>query len=241
MTDLNGEPVMKFDLHLHSSFSPDAVNSPQAICRAATRKGLTGIALTDHDTTAGWGAMRRAAEQAGLLFIRGEERKVIAKGQVVGEVLCLFLCEPVHSHDLMEILSEVQGQGGLVVAAHPFDWRRPALGRSRELAEYGGQIVMETFNGRSYAGLANREADAYARTHGLPQTAGSDAHTPFEVGNVYVETEVGTVEGLKRAILNHQVRVCGRISHPIFSLYSGMRKLGLRSRPHSPASSPRAG
>ncbi len=228
---------MKLDLHLHSSFSPDAINSPEAICRAALRKGLDGIALTDHDTTAGWEAMQRAAERAGLLFIRGEERKVIEAGKVVGEVLCLFLRAPVRSHSLTEILAEVEGQGGLVVAAHPFDYRRPALGRSRALYEYGGRIAVETLNGRSYTGQGNREAAACATAHGLPQTAGSDAHTPFEVGNACVEAEAGTLDDLKRAILSRQARIHGQVSHPIFSLYSGLRKVGLRSRPVSPVSS----
>ena len=90
---------MKVDLHIHSSCSPDAINSPRAICRAAVRKGLDGIALTDHDTAAGWDAMAKAAERAGLLFIPGQERKVIVDGQTLGEVLCLFLRDPVQSRD----------------------------------------------------------------------------------------------------------------------------------------------
>jgi predicted metal-dependent phosphoesterase TrpH len=175
--------------------------------------------------------MRRAAGEAGILFIPGEERKVIEAGKVVGEVLCLFLREPVQSHRLTEILAEVEKQGGIAVAAHPFDRRRPALGRSRDLAEYSGRIAVEALNGRSYTGLGNREAAACAAAHRLPVTAGSDAHTPFEVGNVCVEAEAETLDGLKRAILNRQARACGQVSHPIYALCSGLRKLDLRSRP----------
>ncbi len=217
---------MKFDLHIHSSYSPDAINPPHAICRAAVRKGLGGIALTDHDTAAGWEEMRKAAEKTGLLFIPGVEQKVIVRGQVVGEVLCLFLKEPVKSHNLSEILAEVETQGGLAGAAHPFDYRRPALGRSCDLFDYRSGMALEILNGRGYAGEGNREAVACAKLHGMPVIAGSDAHTPFEVGNVCVEAEVGTAEGLKQAIRSRGVRVTGRVSHPVFSLYSGMRKLG---------------
>ncbi|MSS73003.1 MAG: hypothetical protein EXS64_16145 [Candidatus Latescibacteria bacterium] len=156
------------------------------------------------------------------------------------EVLCLFLREPVQSHNLVEILAEVEGQGGLAIAAHPFDYRRPALGRSRDLAEYSGRIGVEILNGRGYAGLGNREAAEYATAHGLPVTAGSDAHTPFEVGNVYVEADVETLAGLKQAILNRQIQVCGQVSHPIYSLCSGLRKFDLRARPLAPPS-PRPG
>lgn len=84
-------------------------------------------------------------------------------------------------------------------------------------------------------------AAACAAAHGLPETAGSDAHTPFEVGNACVEAEAGTLDNLKRAILSRQVQIHGQVSHPIFSLYSGLRKLGVRSRPVSPLSSQRAG
>ncbi len=217
---------MKFDLHIHSSFSPDAINAPDAICRAAIRKSLGGIALTDHDTTAGWEEMQKAAERAGLLFIPGVEQKVVVRGQVVGEVLCLFLRESVRSHNMSEILAEVEAQGGLVVAAHPFDHRRPALGRSGVIMEHLHRIALEVLNGRSYTGEGNRQAEACAEAHRRPVTAGSDAHTPFEVGNVCIEAEVGTVEELRRAIRGRKVRVTGRVSHPVFSLYSGMRKLG---------------
>ena len=221
---------MKVDLHIHSSYSSDAINSPGEICRAALRKGLDAIALTDHDTTAGWRAMRKAADRAGLLFIPGQEQKVILHDEVVGEVLCLFLHEPVRRHDPAGILCEVQQQEGLIVAVHPFDRRRPALGRSQFPFKDGSIVAIEVINGRSYGRQANRRAAAYAALHGLPVTAGSDAHTPFEVGNVYVEAEVGTLDELKHAILSRRVRVRGRVSHPIFSLYSGMRKLPIASR-----------
>ena len=217
---------MKLDLHIHSSFSPDAINPPEAICKAAIQKGLGGFALTDHNTTAGWEDVRKAAERAGLLFIPGVEQKVTVKGQVVGEVLCLFLRDPIRSHDLAGIITEAEGQGGLVVAAHPFDHRRPALGRSGGIMEHLHRIALEVLNGRGYTGQGNREAAACAKAYNLPVTAGSDAHTPFEVGNVCVEAEIRTVEALKQAIRDRQVRVAGRVSHPVFSLYSGIRKFG---------------
>ena len=227
---------MKVDLHIHSCFSPDAINAPRAICRATLRRGLDGIALTDHDTIAGWEAMQKEATAAGILFIPGMERRVMVAGQVVGEVLCLFLCEPVQACDPAGILSEVQHQGGLVVAAHPFDRRRPALGRSPALAEFGEGIAIEVLNGRSYWRGAKSRAAASAAARGLPVTAGSDAHTSFEVGNAYVEApRARTAEELKQAILSRQVRICGRVSNPVFSLYSGMRKFGVGSGEHARA------
>lgn len=43
----------RFDLHTHSARS-DGTETPTALMAAAVSAGLSGIALTDHDTTAGW-------------------------------------------------------------------------------------------------------------------------------------------------------------------------------------------
>lgn len=217
---------MRADLHIHSHYSPDAIGTPAGICRAAVRKDLGALALTDHDTSAGWDAMAVATAQAGLLFIRGQERKVVENSRVSGEVLCLFIRDPIRSHDLAGIAAEVREQDGLLVAAHPFDRRRQAFDRLDERMGDCGTLAVEALNGRTYRADANKQASDYAAALALPVTAGSDAHTPSEVGNVYVEAEARTVEELKRAILNREVRVYGRASSPIYSMVSGMRKLG---------------
>ena len=36
------------DYHMHTTFSPDGFDSPEAMCRAAMERGLTEIAVTDH-------------------------------------------------------------------------------------------------------------------------------------------------------------------------------------------------
>ena len=49
-----------FDLHTHSTFSDGTLDPEQVVELAATR-GLTGIALTDHDNTGGVERARAAA------------------------------------------------------------------------------------------------------------------------------------------------------------------------------------
>jgi len=61
------------DLHLHSTCS-DGSLAPAALVSAARQAGLHGIALTDHDTTAGVPAARRAAVlEGGPMVIAGVE------------------------------------------------------------------------------------------------------------------------------------------------------------------------
>jgi hypothetical protein len=60
------------DLHTHSTAS-DGTEPPETVVEAAARAGLDVMALTDHDTYAGWPAAARAAEQLGVSLVRGVE------------------------------------------------------------------------------------------------------------------------------------------------------------------------
>lgn len=68
---------MRIDLHAHSNAS-DGTDSPAELVRAAVAAGLDVVALTDHDTVAGW---RSAADEvhrvnaagAGLTLVPGAE------------------------------------------------------------------------------------------------------------------------------------------------------------------------
>lgn len=61
-----------FDLHTHSVFS-DGTTRPSDIAREASRLGLAGFALTDHDTVDGWDEARLAAREHGIEFVPGIE------------------------------------------------------------------------------------------------------------------------------------------------------------------------
>ncbi len=61
-----------FDLHTHSTIS-DGTTRPAAIAIEAAEVGLTGFALTDHDTIDGWDEARAAATAAGVDFLPGIE------------------------------------------------------------------------------------------------------------------------------------------------------------------------
>ena len=60
------------DLHTHSSVS-DGTETPAELVQAAGVAGLGTVALTDHDSTAGWADAAVAATQAGVTLIPGME------------------------------------------------------------------------------------------------------------------------------------------------------------------------
>ncbi|MDN5855370.1 MAG: PHP domain-containing protein, partial [Actinomycetia bacterium] len=62
----------RIDLHTHSSRS-DGTDTPTELIANARDAGLDVVALTDHDSTAGWDEASAAADDAGLTLVRGLE------------------------------------------------------------------------------------------------------------------------------------------------------------------------
>jgi len=61
-----------YDLHCHSTASDGAL-SPTELVQRAQQKGVTALALTDHDTTAGLPEAERCADAIGIRLIKGIE------------------------------------------------------------------------------------------------------------------------------------------------------------------------
>ncbi|MDX2467011.1 MAG: PHP domain-containing protein, partial [Acidimicrobiia bacterium] len=80
---------MAVDLHLHSTYS-DGSTAPAEIVARAAEIGLTGIALTDHDTLEGIPEASTAAAQHGIRLIAGTELSVEWKNQSM-HMLAYFL------------------------------------------------------------------------------------------------------------------------------------------------------
>ncbi|GAA4665656.1 PHP domain-containing protein [Amycolatopsis dongchuanensis] len=67
---------MRIDLHTHSTVS-DGTDSPAELVQVAAQAGLDAIAITDHDTTAGWDAAI-AALPPGLTLVPGAELSCVS-------------------------------------------------------------------------------------------------------------------------------------------------------------------
>ena len=65
-------PAAGWDIHCHTAFS-DGTMTPEGMVAQAVRIGLEGVAITDHDTSAGWGDAVEAAQRLGLPLLRGTE------------------------------------------------------------------------------------------------------------------------------------------------------------------------
>ncbi|NBE83037.1 PHP domain-containing protein [Micromonospora rubida] len=96
-------PAARIDLHTHSTAS-DGTLTPAELVRAAADAGLDVLAITDHDTTAGW-APAVAARPPGLTLIRGAEISCRWYGAepAVALHLLAYLFDPDHPELVAEL------------------------------------------------------------------------------------------------------------------------------------------
>jgi predicted metal-dependent phosphoesterase TrpH len=203
------------DLHCHTAASFDSLAAPEAVVRAAAERGLTHLAITDHDRIDG--ALRaRDAAPAGLTILVGEEIRTVD-----GDLIAVFLERAVPPGlSAAETIAAVREQGGLVGIPHPFDRFRGSMLRDPGLeAIAAGADWVETHNARVVGGSGNERAASFAAEMGLPGVAVSDAHSVLEVGVAYttLEGDPSTPEGLLAALTNVGL-VPGRASYIVRSL-----------------------
>jgi len=209
---------MEFDLHIHSKYSYDSLSEPAKIVKVAKKKGLSGIAITDHNTLkGGLEALKYADDE--FLVIVGEE--VATDG---GEIIGLFLKEELKSRSALTVIKEIRNQGGIAILAHPY--KRT----SRINMEIIKKIdAVEGFNSRGKrlgSGDKNRLALELAQKHNLPLTAGSDAHFLFEIGRARCIIEKGlSAKEVKQAILNGEAEISGKVSSIFVEPFSQLIKM----------------
>ena len=191
-------PRAVIDLHCHTDASFDSLASPASVVRAAASRGLTHLAITDHDRIDG--ALRaRDAAPAGLTVIVGEEVRTRE-----GDLICVFLERPVPSGlPVLEAIAAARDQGALVGIPHPFDRHRESLLMNPHLEDLAELVDwMETWNARLLGRGGNERAATFAHTRGLPGIAVSDAHSILEVGVAYsmLHGDPSTPAGLRDAL-----------------------------------------
>lgn len=211
--------MLKADLHIHSQYSFDCRNSLDGIIDRCLAVGINCIAVADHGTVEGALKLR---EMAPFKVIVAEEVLTPA-----GEIMGMFLSETVPSHiTVAEAISRIKAQGGLVCIPHPFDYMRGINQRMQPLDELAGSIdVVEVFNARALPLPWNdRKARKFAARHGLPRSAGSDAHTLGEIGPTYVEMEdFEDKEGFLHSLGNARYHV--RRSCPTVHMFSAWNSM----------------
>ncbi|MCZ3365075.1 MULTISPECIES: PHP domain-containing protein [Methanobacterium] len=205
---------MKYDLHSHSKYSSDGILDPRKIIKVAVKKGLDGIAVTDHNTIKG-GLEAKKYETDDFKVIIGSE-VMTTKGEVIG----LFLSEEIKSKDFYDVIEEIKAQNGIVVLPHPFDEWRYASFPAKEDVKYIDNI--EIFNSRCVKKKYNDNASKFAKKYKLGVTGGSDAHFANEIGHAGIIVET---DDIYEAILKNNLQVFGKTSTNLNHVFTKMLKI----------------
>ncbi|MBW2980338.1 PHP domain-containing protein [Candidatus Woesearchaeota archaeon] len=190
---------MKYDLHVHTNYSLCSNLKPEVILKAAKKKGLDGIAVTDHN------------EIKGALKVKSlnkdKDFEVVVSSEIrtdKGDVLAYYINKKIKSRGLFEVLDEIKQQGGLAVVAHPYRLL-PHLRFRYPIEKIKDKIDgIECLNSRS-SFLTNNAALKISNKVNLAKIAGSDAHFRFELGKAFTIFD----GDLRKAIKNKKTRVDG--------------------------------
>jgi len=216
--------AFKADFHVHTLHSGDCLSRVEDVLAAAVERGLSAIAITDHDAIGGALEAERVARARKLPIqvIVGEEVRTDA-----GDLLAYFVEKRIAPGRLGDVLAEAGRQGAVCAAAHPYDAARHGIGlQGLPQSELGRIGAIEVFNARVPLASQNARAMGFALQNKKALLAGSDAHHPSEVGAAYVEFH--GVSALDAHALMHAQRKIGGKRSPLavhfYSRYAALRK-----------------
>jgi len=189
----------QYDLQVHTDASPCSRAAPADVVKAARSGGLDGIAITNHDTLAGYEEVASLAP-AELTVIPGVE---VTTTQ--GHLLALDVNEVPPQADPFSVIDHIHDQDGLAILSHPFDRLREHY--TTELERIATRVDgVEAQNSRCLLPRFNRRAREFADQHDLAITGGSDAHFPMEIGRSTTLCD----RSLRAAIETRSTQTAGR-------------------------------
>ena len=213
--------LLKADFHIHTEYSMDCNTTLEEIINRCLEVGINCIATADHGTAEGGLKMQTIAPFP-----------VIVAEEILtphGEIMGMFLKETIPSGlSVEETIARIRAQDGLVNIPHPFDIFRQSALTSKMAEEIISQIdVIEVFNARCTLPGCLAKAEMFAQKYGIAKSAGSDAHTPGEIGNAYIEMpEFSGKDDFINAL--KQGKISGHRTSPLIHLRSAWTKLKKR-------------
>ena len=213
--------MLKADLHIHTEYSMDCSMPLEKIINRCLETGINCITIADHGTIEGALEMQRLAP---FTVIVAEE--ILTPH---GEIMGMFLKEPIPSGlSVEETISQIRAQGGLVCIPHALDVFRPSALGGKITEELAEQIdIVEVFNSRSPLLRSSAKAQVFAEKYGIAKSAGSDAHTPDEIGNAYVEmAEFNGKDDFLQALVKG--KIFGHRTNPLTHFSSAWARLKKR-------------
>ena len=194
---------MKYEIHCHTHHSVgtkiiwEGLNSPADVIKSAKKKGIGGVAITDHNSNKAWKEAAETAKKEGIVFIPAIE---ISSGK--GHILGLGLNDYIRSGlSVEETVDRIHQQGGVAIAAHPYDIKGEGI-----QDEFVKADAAEAFNALNVDLFANRFTERKIRKTGMPMTVGSDAHSVEMLGHALNIVDADNVDDFLRKIRKGEIR-----------------------------------
>ena len=166
---------LKIDLHIHTCYSYDSLIKPKEVVFYAKKRGLDGVAITDHDRVDG---ALKVTKETDFLVIPG-----IEISSLHGHIIGLNIQEAVPPRlDVDETLDRIYEAGGIAVACHPVIFFKESL-KEHVSSRFD---AIEVINSSAFPfNYSVRRSEEIASRLGIARVAGSDAHYGPEIGYAY--------------------------------------------------------
>jgi predicted metal-dependent phosphoesterase TrpH len=183
--------MLKLDLHIHSQFSGDGIGAPKEIIKVLEKRGLNGLAITDHNNVKGSIEAKKVAPKD-FIVITGTEISTAD-----GHLIALDIKEDIPRNLSIEVTVEkILEIGGTPIVPHLY--RAMSGIKNENLKKIHSKIpAIEVFNSCSTP-QTNLKTTKIAKKYKLGGTGGSDSHNPKYVGSAYttVNTTDLSVDGI---------------------------------------------
>lgn len=166
---------LRIDIHVHTHYSHDSLITPEELVFYAKKRGLDGVAITDHDRVDG---ALKIVKETTFLIIPGVEISS-SNGHIIALNVQEDIPQRLSANETVEKIHEV---GGIAVACHPVTFFKGSLGKHVDSKFDAVEVINSSAFPFSYS---VKHGERIASRLGIARVAGSDAHYGPEIGYAY--------------------------------------------------------
>jgi predicted metal-dependent phosphoesterase TrpH len=209
---------IKIDLHVHSEYSVDSTITPDQLVEYARRRGLDGVAVTDHDRL---DSGLKISKEVNFLVLPGMEVTSL-DGHIIGLNINTAVPKGLPAE---ETVDKIHAAGGIAIACHPSAFLKKSL-KEHVSAKFD---AVEVINSSSipFVYSVKRNEELASRLN-IARVAGSDAHYGPEIGCAYTLIDAASnVDDIVEAIRKKKCQPFGSgipVTTRLKRILSTMRK-----------------
>lgn len=199
--------MLKFDPHIHSSYSYDCKTKIEDILKVARAKKIDIICISDHDTVEGSKyAIKESKKYEDILVVPSIEISS-SKGHILG----IGIEDTIEKGMSPELtIEKIHENDGLAIIPHPYSFYRKGVfsKMSPDSLKIDG---MEILNAKYFFGYSNYKSKKYSIKQNIPQLGASDSHNLTSIGSCFTEIDCDlNVDNVIKSIKSNKVSAKGK-------------------------------